>query len=77
MHTFKQNTAEIRQQSRFRFWLLAFVMAVAIVLVWAIGARSAPAVSSTAAGDPATAAHVFLSSPNPFVSPVFLPLIER
>jgi hypothetical protein len=77
MHTFKQNPVEIKQQSRFRLWLLATIMAVAFVLVWAIGARSAPAVSSSASGDPATAPRVFLNSPNPFVSPVFLPFIER
>jgi len=77
MRTLKQDTADIERQSRYRFWSLVPILAVALVLGWAIGAHTAPAASSAASSDLASAPHPFLSPPNPFLSPVFLPLIAR
>jgi hypothetical protein len=77
MHTLKQDTAETDAQSRRRFWLLVPIMAVALVLVWVIGAQSAPVDPSTASVELGTAPLLFLSPPDPFQSPLFLPLIAR
>jgi hypothetical protein len=70
MSNLKQSTPESRQTPRPHAWLFAPIMAVALVRVWAIGAHTAPAASTTALGEQSASAGPFLSPPEPFLSPL-------
>jgi hypothetical protein len=70
MNTLNQSATEIRQKTRPRIGLLAPILAVSLVLVWAIGAHTAPASSTDVSGKAAASTGTFLSPPDPFMSPL-------
>jgi len=70
MNSNKRSPLGSRQEPRSRVWLLAPILAVSFVLVWAVGAHTAPAASTSVSGAQSTSTGTLLSAPAPFLSPL-------